>query len=186
MSKIKNSDPRILIFGAVTIIMVLFAFYMAAKSITTEHSSPEYRKTPPKAFALPIAELIVDPGNLETPRLPDEAYIWIFDVSKKLSKQMSNQTLTVNSLMKFGMGKQNAKNTLGRVKSSYNIFGGRKIKLHGSPSLGSTSTRSASVSQAAMFGPSVQGDPGGTFTISYGFVSGNGVDWKLNRIEIDV
>lgn len=184
---IGHADARILVLGGLALLAVLFSGYKAISSLSGSQSAPNYQKSPPSAFAVPLAETIVDPQKLTAPRLPDEAYEQIDSETNKLSVLIARGKLTAKDLQADGMSRVEAIATAKQVASIAQAFAGRNTKLEGGATLTSVTPTSAESTQTIDFGTGAGGAPGGSFTVDFQFAtSGNPTDWSVSSVDINL
>lgn len=181
---IGRSDPRILILAVICGIGVLFSLFQAVKSLTGDDPSPEYRRSPPSAFALPLVDTIVDPQKLTEARLPDDAYLAIEEKTMDLSKRIAKRQLTARYLRQSGLGAAQADGVMRSLRSYYPIYAGRGAKPDTQISLGSVSGSAASTSQTISFGAGAGDAAAGSFTVDYEF-SYSDQGWRLSRLTVN-
>lgn len=171
--------------GFLALIAVVFSGYKAVSSLSGNDSSPDYRRSPPSAFAMPLAETIVDPQKLTEPRLPDEAYSKIEKMTQDLSAKIAKGRLTAEDLIADGMSTVRADATARQVASYDNLYAGRTVKVDGNLDLGSVTSTSAQTSQTIEFGVGAGDSPGGSFTITYDFSTpGDPLDWDVTSVDL--
>ena len=103
MRTIKKTDPRILAMIVLLFLGVSYSVYKALDSLSGGEASPEYRRSPPGAFAIPQVDTIIDVSMLDDPRLTDSAYEFMNKNSTDISNQVIKGRLTPKTLMSQGM-----------------------------------------------------------------------------------
>lgn len=180
---LRTADPRILVMAILTLLAVLFCIYKMVGALTGSDTSPAYQRTPPTAFAIPLANTLVNPQALNQPRLPDEAYDVLSKDTTTIGDEISAQTLTAEDLEAEGMSSYKASSALAQLKAYYSLYAGRKTHAQGF-SLNGISTTSADISQLVTYGVGADGSPSGSFNVDYAFSYTDG-RWILNSINAD-
>jgi hypothetical protein len=181
---LKKTDGRILVLAVITFFAVLFSGYQAVTAFSGKEEAPEYRRSPPAAFATPQVDTIVDPQRLTAPRLPDDAFLAVVEKSTELSKKIADQTINQQFLVQQGMKPAAANSTLNNLKSYFGIYANRDTEVDPDLQLGEITIDSAQASQNVNFGVGAGDSPPGAFTISYAYLLNNN-NLKLDSIEVD-
>jgi hypothetical protein len=184
LAVLKQTDGRILVLAVITFFAVLFSGYQAITAFSGEEDAPEYRRSPPAAFATPQVDTIVDPQKLTAPRLPDDAFLTVVKKSTETSQRIANQTITTQFLIQQGMKPNTATSTFNNLKTYFGIYANRDTEVDPDIQLGEITIDSAQSSQNVNFGIGAGGAPPGAFEISYAFLL-NDNQLKLDSIEVD-
>lgn len=105
---IKRTDRRVLLMVGLLFLGVSYSGYKAISALSADEVSPEYRRSPPGAFAIPEVDTIVDSTKLSNPRLSDAAYESIQKSSTQVGKQIVNGTINAAKLRSLGMSRDDA------------------------------------------------------------------------------
>lgn len=133
---IKKSDPRIILFAAITLIAVSFSIFKAAGSLSGEVDSPGYRNQPPEAFSRPLPERIVDPAYLGSgARVSDQGYQFAYRSSQKISQRIIDGRISDRYLRSWGMSPASARSQARFLQGQYQAIkvNKDKIRLSGKP-----------------------------------------------------
>lgn len=178
---IKKSDGRILALAVITLTASLFFGYKAVSVLfSSGEETPEYTRTPPKAFSTPEVISIIDADNLSNPRLPDAVYTELIETSESLSKRITSQKLYTKYLVSLGVGKNRAEDMIKSIKSYYDIFDPKEVSLSEEVSLDAVDESSTTTSQTAIY----ENGAGGAMKMEYIFRLKDD-KWTLDSINLD-
>jgi hypothetical protein len=189
LTLLKKTDPRILLFAAITLIAVTFSIFKAVGSLSGEADSPGYRNQPPQAFARPLPERIVDTEFLgqDGSRLSDRGYQFAYRSSREISQKFIDNQISSAYLQSWGLPAGAAERQARFLQGQYQgRFAGRETKLSGPPELIIGAVDSAEAQQIVRYGPSKLDPQPGETLLRYQIVRrpGSNSGWGLAEVTI--
>lgn len=174
----------ILFLSCLLLVGVGYSIYKMVGAFSAERSSPAYERTPSPAFALPQADTIVEPQNLNQARLPDEVAVQLAETTKRLTGLIAERKLSTASLKSAGAHPDAAKAMVDMAKRNYSAYSGRQLDLDSEVTTRDVTSDGAVLAQGFSYGPGASGVPGGSVVVIYGY-GRKGGDWVLQSMEID-
>lgn len=123
---IKRTDKRILILLVILFFGVGYSVYRAIDALSADQTSPEYRRSPPGAFAIPAIDTIVENNKLEEIYLPDSIYNQIKSETDLVMDKVLSESLMVSDLTQYGLPEDSARRLIIQlrgypIESNYQI-----------------------------------------------------------------
>lgn len=181
-SILRRTPPIVILLGVCTLIGFGYSMFQMISSFANDEQSPEYERMPPAAFALPEAEVLVDPQQINVKRLPDSAYEEIAQKGGRIATALGERKINAGVLRRAGMGRSAAENNAGVLREAASTLEGRKVSAPGQVSIEPSSLRSANARVSFEIFSETLGSS--SLTLSMGFVQRDG-QWRLQSIRIE-
>jgi hypothetical protein len=123
---IKRTDKRILILLVILFFGVGYSVYRAIDALSADQTSPEYRRSPPGAFAVPATDTIVENNKLEEIYLPDDIYLQVKSQTDLVMNKIISKSLMAKDLTRYGLPLGSARRFVLRLRS-YPIMKNSKV-----------------------------------------------------------
>jgi hypothetical protein len=123
---IKRTDKRILVLLVLLFLGVGYSVYRAIDSLSADQKSPEYRRSPPGAFAIPATDTIVENNKLEEVYLPDDIYVQVKAETDLIMDKIASNSLTVSDLTQYGLSLDSARRLILQLRN-FSIRSGYEV-----------------------------------------------------------
>lgn len=178
----RRTPPIIILLGVCTLIGFGYSMYQVITSFDRSEQTPEYERMPPAAFALPEAELLVDPQKLNAERLPDSDYEEIAAKAERVAASVAKRQVSAGALRRAGMEGRAAETNAGVLRAAARTLAGRQVSGPGQITLEPIGLRAATaIAALEVFSESLGAT---SITLTMGFVERDG-EWKLQGVEVE-
>jgi len=179
---LRRTPPILIVLGLCTLLGFSYSMYQLLGSFSRSEQSPEYERMPPAAFALPQAELLVNPQMLNVKRLPDSAYEEIEAAARRISVAVGKGKANAGVLRRAGMGERATRRGETTLRAAADALEGRNVELE-EPIMVEPLTESSAMARSS-FSIQSQSLGSSSVTLAMDFAERGGA-WKLQAIRIE-
>jgi hypothetical protein len=179
-----RQNRRFVIIGAVLLFGVGVAAFQMVRVIVGDRETPVYSNTPPAAFAPAPGDTLVEASRLTAPRIPDDDFRVLSELSTRLTDLAVEGKMTEQTLTDAGVVSADAQFMTIQANAFKDVIAGRSVIARNAPALTSVSPTSVEFVADIDLGVTQDGGPPISGSSKASFRRSSEDSWELTAFSI--